>query len=509
MSSIVENNRRIAKNTFILYLRTIMILGTSLYTSRIILSIIGIENFGIYNIVGGFVAVFSIISATMVASTQRYLTYELGKKDNHSQEFFGVAMNIHIGIGIILLLLFETIGLWFLNSRLNIAQDRIVAANWLYQCSIFTFLINVISAPYLAIIISHEKMKAFAYINVIEVSLKLLIVYLLLLFSMDRLILYGIFLLFVSIFVRFIYALYCNAHFKESEYIWVKDTRYYKEMIRFAGLNFFGACSAILSSQGVNILLNLFFGVTVNAARGIALQVEAAITKFVNDFTTALNPQITKSYAAGDIEYMMELTYRGSKFSFFLFFFFSLPILIQTPLILSIWLKEVPEYTVIFIRYSLVIAMLNTLSYSLTTCAFATGNIKSLSIWLGCIRFSVLPLCYIVLNLGFSAYVVYVVSLIIDFILLFVRLKIVSHIIDVSMSVFFSNVILKVMPVVVLSVIVSCGLYLLISVDSFFTLIFFTMTTCFATGVLIYFWGFDKNEQLYVNKMIISKLNRN
>lgn len=326
---------------------------------------------------------------------------------------------------------------------------------------------------------------------------------------MDRLILYGIFLLFVSIFVRFIYALYCNAHFKESEYIWVKDTRYYKEMIRFAGLNFFGACSAILSSQGVNILLNLFFGVTVNAARGIALQVEAAITKFVNDFTTALNPQITKSYAAGDIEYMMELTYRGSKFSFFLFFFFSLPILIQTPLILSIWLKEVPEYTVIFIRYSLVIAMLNTLSYSLTTCAFATGNIKSLSIWLGCIRFSVLPLCYIVLNLGFSAYVVYVVSLIIDFILLFVRLKIVSHIIDVSMSVFFSNVILKVMPVVVLSVIVSCGLYLLISVDSFFTLIFFTMTTCFATGVLIYFWGFDKNEQLYVNKMIISKLNRN
>lgn len=218
--------------------------------------------------------------------------------------------------------------------------------------------------PYLAIIISHEKMKAFAYINVIEVSLKLLIVYLLLLFSMDRLILYGIFLLFVSIFVRFIYALYCNAHFKESEYIWVKDTRYYKEMIRFAGLNFFGACSAILSSQGVNILLNLFFGVTVNAARGIALQVEAAITKFVNDFTTALNPQITKSYAAGDIEYMMELTYRGSKFSFFLFFFFSLPILIQTPLILSIWLKEVPEYTVIFIRYSLVIAMLNTLSYS-------------------------------------------------------------------------------------------------------------------------------------------------
>ncbi len=320
MSSIVENNRRIAKNTFILYLRTIMILGTSLYTSRIILSIIGIENFGIYNIVGGFVAVFSIISATMVASTQRYLTYELGKKDNHSQEFFGVAMNIHIGIGIILLLLFETIGLWFLNSRLNIAQDRIVAANWLYQCSIFTFLINVVSAPYLAIIISHEKMKAFAYINVIEVSLKLLIVYLLLLFSMDRLILYGIFLLFVSIFVRFIYALYCNAHFKESEYIWVKDTRYYKEMIRFAGLNFFGACSAILSSQGVNILLNLFFGVTVNAARGIALQVEAAITKFVNDFTTALNPQITKSYAAGDIEYMMELTYRGSKFSFFLFF---------------------------------------------------------------------------------------------------------------------------------------------------------------------------------------------
>lgn len=509
MSNTAEKNKRIAKNTLILYLRTILILCISLYTSRVILSILGIENYGIYNIVGGFVAVFSIISATMVASTQRYLTYELGKAtDNHSQEVFGVAMTIHIALSIVLLLLFETVGVWFLNTKLNIASDRIIAANWLYQCSVLTFLINILSAPYNAMIIAHEKMKAFAYINIVEVSLKLLIVYLLLLSSIDRLIIYGIFLLLISIIIRLIYSLYCKKNFPETKYILVRDTNYYKEMTGFAGLNFLGACSAILSNQGVNILLNIFFGVTVNAARGIALQVETAITKFVNDFTTALNPQITKSYAGGDKEYMINLAYRGSKFSFFLFLFLSLPVLMQTPLILSIWLKEVPEYTIVFIRYSLIIGMLNTLSAPLTTCAFATGKIKSLSIWLGCIRFSVLPLSYIALKSDFSPYVVYVVILITDSVLLLVRLKIVTQILNIHMSSFFISVILKVIPVTVLSVLFSCVLCHLIMVAHFFSLMAFVILTCSFTGILIYALGLNVNEKLYINRMIVSKISK-
>lgn len=505
----VDNNKRIAKNTFILYLRTILVLGISLYTSRVVLSVLGVENYGIYNIVGGFVALFSIVSATMVASTQRYLTYELGKKENGDlRKVFGVSMTIHVVLGGILLVLFETVGLWFLNEKLNISSDRMIAANWLYQCSILTFLLNILSAPYNAMIIAQERMKAFAYINVLEVSLKLLIVYLLLFSSIDRLILYGVFILFVSIIIRLIYSIYCSKNFKDARYVFVKDSRCYKDIIGFAGFNFFGACSAILSNQGVNILLNLFFGVTVNAARGITLQVEAAITKFVNDFTTALNPQITKSYARGDKEYMLDLTYRGSKFSYFLFLFLALPIFVQTSQILSIWLNQVPDYTVVFVRYALLIAMLNTLSYPLTTCAFATGRIKTLSIWLGSVRFCVLPICYIFLKYGFAPYIVYIVVLFTDFILLFVRLYVVAKITDIRMTSFFVSVISKVVPVTMLSVSLILILDEFMSVETFWEIGLFTVLTFFVTAIFIYFMGLTRNERDSLRNLLLTKLER-
>lgn len=509
MDNITSNNKRIAKNTFILYLRTILVLGISLYTSRVVLNILGVENYGIYNIVGGFVALFSIVSATMVASTQRYLTYELGKKeDSQLQKVFGVSMTIHIILGGVLLILFETVGLWFLNEKLNISPDRMIAANWLYQCSILTFLLNILSAPYNAMIIAQERMKAFAYINVLEVSLKLLIVYMLLVFSVDRLIMYGIFLLLIAVFIRFIYTVYCRRNFKETKYVFIKDINSYKEIVKFAGLNFFGACSAILSNQGVNILLNIFYGVTVNAARGITLQVEAAITKFVNDFTTALNPQITKSYARGDKEYMLNLAYQGSKFSYFLFLFLALPIFVQAPWILSFWLKQVPDYTVIFIRYALIISMLNTLSYPLTTCAFATGKIKILSIWLGSVRFCVLPVCYIFLKQGFPPYIVYVVILFTDFILLFIRLYIVTKIVSVQMSSFFTMVITRTALVTILSVLPVWAIDKFLSVDHIGDVLLFSGITCLITVLFIYTIGLTQNEKESIRVFLQTKLNR-
>ena len=500
-----ENNRRIAKNTGILYLRTILILVITLYTSRIVLNTLGIENYGIYDIIGGFVAFFSVVSATMVASTKRFLTFELGKKEGHSQEVFGAAMTIHIVLALILLLLFETVGLWFLNAKLNIAAERMHAANWVYQCSVLTFLINILSIPYNATIIAHEKMNVFAYINILEVTLKLLIVYFLLISPVDQLILYAVLVLCVAVFVRFIYGAYCLRHFPETRYMLIREKSYYKKISQFAGLNFLGASSYILAGQGINLLLNLFFGVTVNAARGIALQVEGAIMKFVNDFTTALNPQITKSYACEDKDYMMELVCRGSKYSFLLFLFLALPVMVETPLVLSIWLKEVPEYTVIFVRFSLSIAMLNTLSAPLTTCVLATGNIKAMSLWIGTVRLCVLPLAYLFLRWGYPPFIVYAVVLLTDMLLLFVRIGIVTKVVRYSAVFFMKTVILRLIPVLLLSGLSAVLLSRFIAADSFVGLVAFTVTCLCVTAGVVAYAGLNDTERTYVVTMVRSK----
>ena len=436
--SINIQKKRLAKNTFILYLRTIVTLAISLYTSRVVLQILGIEDYGVYNIIGGFVSLFSVVSQTMVASTQRFLTFELGKVDNyHSREIYSTALIIHTGIAIILLFLFETLGLWFLNYKLNINTERMYAANWLFQFSVITFLINILSSPYQALIIAHEKMSAFAYVNIMEATLKLIILFTILLSDIDRLIQYGFYLLIISLLVFCIYSIYCVRNFKEVDFIVVREKKYYKEMLSFAGFNFLGASSGIIANHGVNIVLNMFFGVAVNAARGIAIQVSSAITKFVSDFTTALNPQITKSYATGDIDYTMSLVYKGSRFSFLLYLIFSLPILIQTPFILDLWLGQVPEFAVIFVRWTLLTALLNTFANPLTICAFATGNIKVLSLWLGIVRLLVVPLVYFAFMLGASPVYAYIICFATDFFLLLIRLNIVCDLVGISKKSYF------------------------------------------------------------------------
>lgn len=507
MSDNSTNSKRIAKNTLVLYIRTIISLCISLYTSRVVLCILGIENYGIYNIIGGFVALFAIISQTMVLATQRYLTFELGKTDNsHSREVYSVALTIHVLLGIILLFLFETVGLWFLNTKLNIDLSRMVAANWLYQFSVITFVLNVVRAPYEASIIAHEKMSTYAYVNIVEVVLKLIIVYLLLLSQVDRLVQYGFYLMVIAVIIFAVYVMYCKMNFSEIKFGIVRKKAYYQEMVSFAGYNFIGSCSAIFATQGVNIILNVFYGVIVNAARGIALQVGAAISKFVNDFTTALNPQITKSYARGDMAYAMNLVYKGAKFSFFLYLLFSLPIMMQTSYILTLWLTEVPEYTVTFVRYTLIISLLNTFANPLTTLAFATGNVKTLSIWLGFVRLSVLPLCYIAFKLGYTPEYAYIIALITDFVLLFIRLNIVCKLVHIPRIQFLSKVILKVVPTTLLTLLAAIISNMLINVDSVIFLLSYTLIVCVFSSIIIYITGFCKSERLYIKNFILTKI---
>ncbi len=506
MESVKDANKRIARNTILLYIRTFLILIISLYTSRVVINTLGIEDYGIYNVVGGFVAMFSIISATLTGTTQRYLTFELGKVDNEkSKEVFGAALNIHIGLSLILLLLLETIGLWFINVHLNIPSERLYATNWVYQCSLLTFLLNILSAPYNAAIIAHEKMGAFAYISLLEVVLKLIAVLLLAFSPFDQLIYYSILLLLVAIVIRMIYTIYCKIHFDETKYVFCRNKSLYRDMAGFAGMTFLGGLSNILSNQGVNILLNLFFGVTVNAARGISVQVQGAVTKFVMDFTTAINPQITKSYAANDIERSLDLVYKGSRFSFYLLLMLALPIMFKTPYILQLWLKQYPEFTVAFVVLTLILAMTEVLSTTLTTAIFATGTIKNFCLWIGGLRLLNLPICYVLLKMGGAPTDVFYVLITMNIVLLFVRIIVISKLTNTNGYLFVKNVVYR----VILVAIAATGVTFLINKicpDTILGLLFLAILSCSMSSLIIYSLGLKKTERQAINHVVNSKI---
>ena len=287
------------------------VMAITIYTSRVVLEILGIEDYGVQNAVGGIVGMFSLISGSMSNSVMRFITYELGKGNKtRLANVFITSVNVMLILAILVLIIGELLGLWFLNHRMSIPEDRMVAANWVFHLSLLTFAINIMSVPYNATIVAYERMNIYAFISVLEVILKLVIVYLLTLSNIDRLILYSILLFSVAVLIRLIYWIYCRKSFKECEYQFVYDKDLLKKMASFAGWNFFGQSTAVISNQGVNLLMNLFFGVLVNAARGISGHVQSAVMQFVNSFTVALNPQITKSYASGDFPYIAVQRFR-------------------------------------------------------------------------------------------------------------------------------------------------------------------------------------------------------
>lgn len=501
------DNSRVMKNTVVLYIRTIVTLFISLYTSRAILSILGVENYGIYNIVGGFVSMFALISNTLVSATQRYLNYELGRiTDNHSREVFSCSIVIHAFLCILLVIIFESFGVWFLNTKLNIDADRMGAANWLFQFSVITFVLSIMRCPFDASIIAHERMTIFAYTNIFEAILKLGGVFFLLLpLGIDRLTLYGLLMLLVQVLVFLFYYSYSRCHFVETKFSVVKEKTYYKGMLSFAGFNFISAASIVLSNQGVSVLLNMFFGVIVNAARGITAQVSTAISKFVNDFTMALNPQITKSYAQGNISNMMNLIYKGTKISYLLFLFFAIPIFVETPFILESWLKVVPEYAVIFVRLSLLNALLNTLSGPISTGVLATGNIKSMSIWIGIIRLMVFPTSYAAFYFGGDPSYAYITHITSDLILCYIRLHFASKIIGVKKLPYVKNVVMRVIPVTLISFCLTALYSYVVDINSFISLCIYGFLSCAVTGVLAFTLAFRKIERQTILSFMLKK----
>lgn len=447
-----DNNKRIAKNTLLLYFRMLFMMVVSLYTSRVILNALGVEDFGIYNVVGGVVAMFSVISGSLSAAISRFITYELGKGDQSKlNKIFSASVTIQLLLSLIVVVLIESVGVWFLNAKMTIPEVRITAANWVLQFSIITFVINLISVPYNAAIIAHEKMSAFAYISILEVLGKLAIAFLIIVSPIDKLIFYAILMCSVAVVVRLTYGHYCKKHFTECSYHFHWDKDVLKQMFGFAGWNFIGASSAVLKDQGVNVVINMFTCPAVNAARGIAMQVNGAIYNFVQSFMTALNPQITKSYAANNHKYMMALIFQGSRLSYYILMVLALPVIINTDYILYLWLKIVPEHTVSFVQLVLLFSMSEAISLPLVTAMLATGNIKKYQIIVGGLQVLNLPIAYILLKFNFAVELVFVVAIVISQLCLLARLHLLRGMIGLHAREFLRKVYFNVLIVTILA----------------------------------------------------------
>jgi O-antigen/teichoic acid export membrane protein len=502
-----SKSKRIAKNTILLYLRMLLHLGVSLYTSRIVLSTLGIEDFGVYSIVAGVVILFSFFNTAMSVATQRFLSYEIGKNNFEKlKAIFSTSVNVHICIAILVFILGETLGLWFIINQLNIPAERIDAAIWVYQFSLFAFIVKIIKVPYHAAIVANENMSFYAYLSILEEFLSLVIVFIIQIFPYDRLIFYGLFLFIVSIIVFFVYKLYCNNKYSITRYFFIWDMTLFKSIISFSGWSMFGSIANVGSKQGTNILLNIFFGVTLNATMGIANQVNNAINGFVQNFQTAFRPQIVKSYAAGDTKYLLQLVFQTSKFSFFLLYFVALPVLINTEFVLSIWLENVPDYAVGFVRLILVYSLFESISGPLWMTVQATGKIMKYQIIISIIIISNLWISYILLKNGFSPYVVLMVRIGVNLCSLIYRLFYLKTIIDFLIKNFMQKVLGNIILVVLFTFVIPVLLgFYTDGVSKFF---FTTITSFFSIAFGVYFFGLNNIEKNTIKLFVVKTINK-
>ena len=431
-------------------------MAVSIYSSRIILQQLGVQNYGIYNVVGGVVGLFSMFSATFVSVSQRFLSYSLGSGSlKDTREVFSISVRIHLVLAITLFLLVELIGGWYLGKYMNIPIDRINAAYVVFHISNLTFIINLISIPYNALIISKEKMSVFAYVSIFEVFAKLGVVFLLPYSRYDKLIVYSVLILLISLSVRFFYGLYCSRNFPESKTIKIRNKGLYKSFLSFSGWNFLGSSTSVLRVNGNNLILNYFCGVAVNASRALATQVQTAVMQLVSNFMTAMNPQIIKSYSSGNSSYVNNLVFSGSKIGFYLILFISLPIIYTSTDVLKVWLGTVPPYTNVFLILVLINGFLNPFTTLLDTLLSASGYIKRYQIQTSIATLLTLPiLCYI-LHLGAEPYIVYILGFILGVLNFTIRILNCNKYVDgFDVSIYLKKVVVRSILVLAMTIVV-------------------------------------------------------
>lgn len=500
-----ENTRRIAKNTVMLYIRMLLIMAVTLYTSRVVLNVLGVEDFGIYNVVGGIVVMFSFLNGAMATSTQRFLSFSLGKNDQEQvARVFSMSMTTHISIALIVLLLAETFGLWIFYRYLNIPPERMGAAQWVYQLSVLTFCISIIRVPYNAGIIAYERMSFYAYISIVEVCLKLGMVILLQYLGSDKLILYALLMALTTGIVTFIYKLYCCKTFSVCRYHYFWDKHLYKELISFSGWSLFGSAANVGVQQGINILLNVFFGVVTNAALGIVNQVSSAVSQLVGNFQTAFNPALVKSYASGDYSYFVRLIFQTSRFSYFLLFIIALPLYLCMPFVLKVWLDIVPEYTVVFCRWMLVFVLIDAVSAPLWISVQAIGKIRSYQLLMSALIFLNIPLSWLLLRLGKDAEWVMQVRVGINLLTFICRIIYLQKRKVISSYLYLREVISPVVLVSVLSV--PLPLWIGCNYSGLKGFLLLSGVSVILSGVAIWFLGLRKSERDFIWTSFRNKL---
>lgn len=484
----------------------ILVMGVSLFTSRIILNKLGAVDFGIYNVVGGVVVMLSSLNGAMSAATSRFLAFDLGKKDLlQYQRTFSIALIIHVAIAILVVILAETLGLWLVYSKLVIPPDRFDAALWVFHLSVLSSLLTLTQVPYSASIIAHEQMGIYAYIGVMEVVLKLLIVYLLGFNYFDSLKLYAVLILIVTLVISLIPRIYCYINYKECRFVIVKDRKLYKKMLCFSSWDLIGNMSAMVQGQGINIILNVFCGPIVNAARGIAYQVEAALASFVQNFIMAVRPQIIKSYAEEEYKEVINLVFYSSKFSFLLFSCFAIPLILECDYVLTLWLKVPPDYSIIFTKLVLINYMIVAFIQPIIAGVHAAGNIKELNIYVGLTSLIRLPLAYVALKYGGNPVSVFYIILSVTPIMLVLDLWILKRNINYSILSFLKKVIGSGILLIFPAFIAAWFIHEYFP-ESFLRVVAIVVTYCFITAIAVYNFGIGKVLQTKIKVVLYSKL---
>jgi O-antigen/teichoic acid export membrane protein len=480
-------------------------MGVGLYMSRVVLNTLGVEDFGIYGIVGGIVTIFGFLNASMSGATSRFLSFSLGKSDEiNLQKTFSAALTIHFLIATTILILAETIGLWFLENKMIIPESRMSAARWVYQFSILSSIISITQVPYNATIIAHERMNIYAYVEILNVCLKLAIVYLLVIGNWDKLVLYTILIFAVSLLIAGIYRVYCLKQFSESKYKFEWDNKLIHPMLSFFGWDTFGIFAGVLRDQGLNLLLNLFFGPAVNAARSIALQVQGSINGFVSNFQTAFRPQLIKNCSSGNVNRMLDLAFDTSKLSFLILAILIFPVIIENPFILNLWLKNVPDYTNIFCRIVLLQSLLSALITPMAYCVHATGKIKLMNIINGILYTTIIPISYIFFHLGFSPVYGFITNLILSIIGFFIWLWLLKRIVNYSIKDYFYKVVLKCLTISVLSLPLPLAVHFILDYG-WYRFILVLCSSFIFTITFSYWIVMDKNMRKQIHIMLKNK----
>lgn len=496
-----SNNKRIARNAVALYFRMIITMLVGLYTSRVILQALGVEDYGIYNVVGGFVSMFSLISGSLQGSVGRFLTFELGAGNTEKLKMvFSTSFLVMIGLSLVIVLATETLGLWYLYHKMVIPAERLSAAFWCFQFSVVAFVLSLLSTPYSSSIISHEKMSIYAYISIIDVFLKLVICYAVMVSPIDKLVFYAFLLLMVGVLDQGIYWFYCRRKFVECRIRLNFDKALFQQMFSFAGWNFIGSSAAILRSQGASLMLNAFGGPVVNAANGIAGSISGVVAQFVGNFTQAFNPQITKQYAAGEYDSLMRLLIYGSKYSYYLMFILALPVFFHARFLIELWLGVVPDYTVEFTRWILIFLLAESISRPIITAKNATGRIRNYQIVVGGVLLLMLPMSYVGLKLGLPVTFVACANALTAILAIFARMYMLrGDFPSWSSRVYFEKVFLNVIGISVIACIAPAIPYYGLP-DGFLNFLITSLTAFVSCCLSIYLIGCSSVERHYIQE---------